>query len=106
MNDCVKLILILIVILVLFTFVTGAHKGTEHFSTRKCDKEYQTPPGFGACPIKCRVQYSQPEQCPIECSRMQQIGVKEQKCDEKGNNCKTQYVSKYICSGTGQMQRT
>ncbi len=89
MNDCVKLIVILIVVLVIFTFLTGAHKQTEKFES-----------------IKCRVQYSQPEQCPIECSRMQQIGVKEQKCDEKGNNCKTQYVSKYICSGTGQMQRT
>ena len=53
MNDCIKLILILIVVLVIFTFVTGANKGTEHFSTRKCDKEYKSYPGIGACPGRC-----------------------------------------------------
>jgi hypothetical protein len=53
MNGNIKLILILIVVLVLFTFVTGANKGTEHFSTRKCNKEYKTYPGWGACPSRC-----------------------------------------------------
>ncbi len=77
MNDCVKLILILIVILVLFTFVTGAHKGTEHFSTRKCDKEYQTPPGFGACPIKCST--------PVPVTSSQSV------CDETNKKCKKIY---------------
>ena len=53
MNGNIKLILILIVVLVIFTFVTGANKGTEHFSNRECDKEYNSRPTRGACPSKC-----------------------------------------------------
>ena len=55
MNNCVKLILILIVILVLFTFATGANKGTEHFD-RECDKPYnsqQIPRTSQTCPRRC-----------------------------------------------------
>ncbi len=56
MNDCIKLILILIVVLVIFTFVTGAHKGTEHFA-RECGKSiYKTDEWWKTgdiCPNNC-----------------------------------------------------
>ena len=51
MNENIKQILILIVVLVIFTFVTGAHKGTEYFD-RECDKIYRSYPD-NACPSKC-----------------------------------------------------
>jgi hypothetical protein len=52
MNDCIQLILILIVVLVLFTFVTGAHKGSEHFEQSQCGKRYPKTPN---CPTKCPI---------------------------------------------------
>ncbi len=61
MNDCIQLILILIVVLVLFTFVTGAHKGSEHFKQGECGKRYQEPPN-----------------CPSKCSVLQPVNVKEE----------------------------
>ncbi len=83
MNDCIKLILILIVVLVLFTFVTGAHKGTEHFESRKCGKEYKSPPGFGAC--------------PIQCSTPQPVTKSEKVCDENNQNCKKVVKTTWKC---------
>ncbi len=84
MNDCIKLILILIVILVLFTFVTGANKGTEHFETRKCGKQYKTAPGLGACPIQC------PTSVPGKISQIV--------CDENKQNCKPVVKTVWKCN--------
>jgi hypothetical protein len=69
------LILILIVVIVLFTFVTGANKGTEHFSTRECDREYKTKPPFGACPSACG-------------ERKKLKSTIHDVCDETNTNCK------------------
>lgn len=82
MNDCIKLILILIVVLVVFTFVTGAHKGNEHFETRECGKKYSNPG---------------PGQCPSECKNMILVNSMERKCNNDGKNCKDVPVPKWVC---------
>ncbi len=84
MNDCIKLILILIVVLVIFTFVTGAHKGTEHFESRKCGKEYSKPPGIAACPIQCSK--------PVGVIRTNKV------CDENTKICKNKIEKKWKCT--------
>ena len=49
--DRTTLIIVLIVVLIVINMIGGSTE--EHFSTRKCNKEYQSKPGFGACPLKC-----------------------------------------------------
>ena len=73
MNNCIKLILILIVILVIFTFVTGAHKGTEHFN-RECNKTYISQPTPKTT-----------AGCPRECSKVSRTPDKKWVCTERQN---------------------
>lgn len=49
--DRTTLIIVLIVVLIVMNMIGGSTE--EHFSTRECNKEYKTKPGFGACPITC-----------------------------------------------------
>jgi hypothetical protein len=81
MNDCVKLILILIAVLVLFTYVTGAHKETEHFAKYECGKEYISDKAII---------------CPPNCPLASAISKPKKKCDAD-NNCETVLQTSWKC---------
>lgn len=82
MNDCVKLILILIAVLVLFTFVTGAHKETEHFTNAECDKDYMR---------------ENPITCPTGCPVLLPLAKNKRICDNNNNNCKYKTIKGWKC---------
>ena len=50
--DRTTLIIVLIVVLIVMNMIGSSSE--EHFSTRKCNKEYSTSAPFGACPIQCQ----------------------------------------------------
>ena len=77
----IKLILILIAVLVFFSFVTGAHKKTEHFANSECGKEY-----ISDNPIIC------PGNCPVALP----TSKTQTKCDA-ANNCKTELKTSWKC---------